>query len=137
MKINAEVMNQKTVEQTNESQFFEIISVTLSVGIINYKIKKHESAISQQNSIRYTYRRDLGLPGWCSGKESACQCRRHKRHRFDPWVGNIPWRRKWQLTSIFLPGKSHEQGSLAKSRRKEGCKELGTTEHTCTCRGEI
>ena len=27
------------------------------------------------------------------GKEPACQCRRHKRHRFDPWVRKIPWRR--------------------------------------------
>ena len=26
---------------------------------------------------------------------------------FDPWVGKIPWRRKWQSTSVFLPGESH------------------------------
>ena len=26
---------------------------------------------------------------------------------FDPWVGKIPWRRKWQPTPVFLPGKSH------------------------------
>ena len=31
-----------------------------------------------------------GLPKWLSGKESACQCRRHKRHGFDPWIGEIP-----------------------------------------------
>ena len=37
-----------------------------------------------------------GLPRWCSGKESACQCRRCKRHRFNPWVRKIQWRRKWQ-----------------------------------------
>ena len=36
---------------------------------------------------------DLGLPRWHSGKESASQCRRHKRRRFDPWVRNIPWRK--------------------------------------------
>ena len=53
-----------------------------------------------------------GLPRWYSGKESACHCRRHKRQGFDPWVGKIPWRRKWQLTPIFLPGKSHGQGNL-------------------------
>ena len=29
----------------------------------------------------------LRLPWWLSGKESACQCR---RHRFDPWVGKEP-----------------------------------------------
>ena len=31
---------------------------------------------------------------------------------FDPWVGKIPWRRKWQPTAVFLPGKSHGQRSL-------------------------
>ena len=36
-----------------------------------------------------------GLPTWLSGKELACQCRRHWRVRFDPWVGKIPWRRAW------------------------------------------
>ena len=33
---------------------------------------------------------------WLSGKDSTSQCRRHQRDRFDPWVGTIPWRRKWQ-----------------------------------------
>ena len=32
---------------------------------------------------------------------------------FPPRVGKIPWRRKWQPTQVFLPGKSHGQGSLA------------------------
>ena len=50
------------------------------------------------------------LPWWLNGKESACQCR---RHGFHPWVGKIPWRRKWQPTTIFLSGKSHGQRSLA------------------------
>ena len=46
---------------------------------------------------------------WLSGKKSTCQCRRLRRCRFDPWVMKIPWRRKWQPTPVFLPGKSHEQ----------------------------
>ena len=37
------------------------------------------------------------------------QCR---SHRFNPWVGNIPWRRKWQPTPVFLLVKSHGQRSL-------------------------
>ena len=47
-----------------------------------------------------------------SGKEPACQCRRHKRHGFHPWVGKIPWRRAWQPTPIFLPEESHGESSL-------------------------
>ena len=49
---------------------------------------------------------------WLSGKESACQCRRHRRHGFDPWVRKISWRRKWQSTLVFLLGKFHGQRSL-------------------------
>ena len=33
---------------------------------------------------------------WHAGKQPACLGRRHKRHTSDPWVKNIPWRRKWQ-----------------------------------------
>ena len=51
------------------------------------------------------------------------------RHEFDPWVGKIAWRRKWQLTPVFLPAKSHGQGSLVVYSPK-GCKESDTTEHT-------
>ena len=46
----------------------------------------------------------LGFPGDSCGKESACQCR---RGWFNPWIGKISWRRKWQPTPVFLPGKSH------------------------------
>ena len=35
-------------------------------------------------------RKSLSDLGGTSGKEPACQCRRHKRHRFDPWVRKIP-----------------------------------------------
>ena len=41
-----------------------------------------------------------------SGKESSCQCRRHKRRGFNPWVEKIPWRSKWQQAPVFLPGES-------------------------------
>ena len=69
----------------------------------------------------------MGFPGDSSGKEAACQCRRHKRHRFDPWVGKIPWRREWQLTPVFLPGEFHVQRSLT-DYSPLSHKELDTTE---------
>ena len=50
-----------------------------------------------------------GLPWWLSGKGPTCQCR---RYGLDPWVEKIPWRRKWQPTSVYLPGESHEERSL-------------------------
>jgi len=56
--------------------------------------------------------------------EPACQCRRCK---FDPWVEKIPWRRKWQPTPVFLPGKSLGQKSLV-GYSPRGHKVLGMTE---------
>ena len=62
-----------------------------------------------------------------SDKEPAYQYRRHKRHRVDSWVGRIPWRRAWQPTPVFLPGKSQGQRSLG-GYRPWGCKESDMTE---------
>jgi len=50
-----------------------------------------------------------GFLGGTGGKEPACQCRRHKRCGFDPWVRKIPWRRARQPTPAFLPGESTEE----------------------------
>ena len=65
-----------------------------------------------------------GLPILFSGKESACQCR---RHRFNPWVRKIPWRRKWQPIPAFLPRKPHGRRSLIGYSPWDR-KELDTTE---------
>ena len=55
---------------------------------------------------------------------------RDMRHRFDPWVGKIPWRRAWQPTLVLLPGEFHGQRNLAGYRPSVGCKESGMTEVT-------
>ena len=58
-------------------------------------------------------------------------CRRLRRRWFNSWISEIPWRRAWQPTPIFLPGESHGQRSLAGYR---GCKESNmteVTEHAC------
>jgi len=47
------------------------------------------------------------LPKWHSGKEFSCQCRRCRKLGFNPRVGKIPWKRKWQPTPVFLPRKFH------------------------------
>ena len=44
-------------------------------------------------------------------------------------MGNIPWRRTWQPTPVFLPGKSHGQSSLAGPVHRVN-KESDTTEAT-------
>ena len=61
------------------------------------------------------------------------QRRRRRRHRWDSWVRKIPWRREWQPTPVFLPGKFHGQRSLV-GYSPWGGKELDMTEaieHPC------
>ena len=65
-----------------------------------------------------------GLPKWLSGKESTCQ---YRKLGFDPWIEEIPWRRKQQPTPVFLSEKSHGQRSLA-GYSPWCCKEFYTTE---------
>ena len=57
----------------------------------------------------------MGFPHGTSSKEPACQCRRHNRRGFDPWVGKIPWRRAWQPTPVFFPGELQGQVHLSTS----------------------
>ena len=49
------------------------------------------------------------LPWWLRWLSICLQCR---RPGFNPWVGNIPWRRKWQPMPVLLPGEFHGEGSL-------------------------
>ena len=67
------------------------------------------------------------LPWWLSGKELTCQCR---RCWFHPWVGKVPWRRKWQPTAVFLPGKSHEQRAWWATVHWVTVRQDWVTEHT-------
>ena len=54
----------------------------------------------------------LGLPLWLSCEKSACNAGDTGYSGSIPWIGKIPWRRKWQPTSVFLPGGSHGQRSM-------------------------
>ena len=65
------------------------------------------------------------------GRESACQCRRHKRFGFDPWVQKTPQSRKLEPVPIFLPGKFHGQRILV-GYSSWGHKESDMTEQLST-----
>ena len=72
----------------------------------------------------------MGLLWWLRWWSICLQC---GRPGFNPWVGEIPWRRAWQPTSALLPGESPwtgESGGL----QSMGSKRVGhdwTTKHTC------
>ena len=89
-----------TLDDNSETQ-----SRHFEAGGWHLERKKKEISVSSSLKIGIVC---LGLPWWLSGKEYACQCR---RHRFDTWVKKIPWRKKQQPTPVFSPGESHGQGS--------------------------
>ena len=66
----------------------------------------------------YTY----GIPWWLRWQRV---CLQYERPELDPWVRKTAWRRKWQPTPVFLPGKPHGRRSLA-GYSSQGCKESDT-----------
>ena len=64
-----------------------------------------------------------------SGKEPVCQCPRHKRHRFSPWLEKIPWRRAWQPTPVLLSGGVWQAAVRRATKRGTWLKPLSTHHH--------
>ena len=95
--------------------------------LMSAKIMKVSERCEQNSNTIHCSESLRGCPGCASGKEPTCQCRRHKRCRFNPWVGKIPWRRAWQPIPVFLPRESHGHRSLV-GYSPQGCNELDTTE---------
>ena len=73
-----------------------------------------------------------GLPWRLSSKTIRLQCRRGRRHGFDPWVKKIPWRRKWQPAPVFLPEKIRWKEETGRLYSPWCCEELDMTEQLCT-----
>jgi len=84
--------------------------------VANWTLKggvRGQFLIVQRRRGNFTSNTDiLGIPKRPSGKESTGQFRKHRRWEFDLWVRKIPWSRKWQPASVFLPGKFHGQRIL-------------------------
>ena len=100
------------------------------MGWIGKRKRSIDDKGKQCSFLKNFYWNIVGLPRWLSAKKSSCQGR---RLGFDPWVGKIPWSRKWQPTSVSLPGKFYGQRHLA------GCspsdhEELNTAERLSTHR---
>ena len=111
-----------------------LAALSLYVGIISPPVNQCVCAFCVQGSCKsvgsQNLKGSLRSYNWpffgASGKGPACQCRRCQVQGFYPWVMKIPWRRAWQPTPVFLPGKSHGQRSLV------GCSPWGHRESDTT-----
>ena len=84
----------------------------------------------------YIYR----LARWLNNNESTCQCKRHKRRGFIPWVRKIPWRSKWQPIPVFWPWipefmnsripRTEEPGGIGGHKKSNTTKRVSTCAHT-------
>ena len=88
-----------------------------------WKCELNISKKSKRQNFIYSMEMIVDFPGSSDGKSV---CLQPGRPGFDPWVGKIPWRRKWQPTPVLLPGKSHGRGLVGYS--PWGRKESDTTE---------
>ena len=89
------------------------------------------SPVLQADSLPLSHPGSIGNTSFCSVLSLVAQTVKGlpamRRRWFDPWVGKIPWRRKWKSTPVLMPGKSHGQGSLV-GYSLWGRKESDTTE---------
>ena len=105
------------------------------------KMKNLRSKRTNEGLTQWSSGQDSGLPcqgaqvpplaqrarGFPAGSDSKSVCLQCGRPRFDPWVGMLPWRRKWQCTPVFLPGESHGWRSRV-GDSPGGCNESDRTE---------
>ena len=89
---------------------FSRIITTSQNGMDTVRVQNRQYTLP---NFTQEYSRRMGFPGGARGKKPVCQCKRHKRHGFDPWVRKNPWRRAWEPAQIFLPGEPRGQRSLA------------------------
>ena len=104
-------------------------SRVLSPSPLPQKSNKHRTkTMPCGNGTLSRFSACLRLPGDSEGKASVRNAGDPGSiPGFDPWVGSIPWRRKWQPTPVFFPGESHGLRGLV-GYSPPGRKELDTTE---------
>ena len=105
-----ETASQSSLDPFQPPESYFILNSALRVASTSsYLVRKHDSACWSTSDF----------PGGSDGKVSAYNA---EDPRFNPWIGRISCRRKWQPSPVFLPGKSHGQRSLvgySPSGRKE------------------
>ena len=83
---------------------------------VSRKLKLARLSNESRNNTYFSFLfGDLAYPSWTMGfpgSSDGSVCLQCGRPGFNPWVGKIPWRRKWQPTPVLLPGKFHGRRSM-------------------------
>ena len=106
-------------------QALQLIPLPLQPGEAKSHLFRAQRDCVSHSLLLYHNEKTATGPSWWLRQSRICP--QYRRPRFDPWVRQIPWRRKWLPTPVFLPGESHGQRNLA-SYGPQGHKELDTNE---------
>ena len=123
---------QKVLTQFQYDMTESLFLVCISLGFFQYyfcEIIQDNACESALWAMMTDAMANVSIGGFLDGS----QCR---RRGFHPWVGKIPWTRKWQPTAVMLPGKSHGHKSLA-DYSPWGHEESNTTELLSMHTGQI
>ena len=114
-----------------------VTSEFLFVCLLHHTSPVLEACQPQSRPSTHFFVKSMGFPGGTRGKEPTCQCRRHRRRRFDPWVGDgpleddmathssilarrIPWTEEpGGLQSVDLQRAGRERSNLARYSKCE------------------
>ena len=91
----------ETLLITSMGVYSILLSISLlKIGTMNIwfsaKLFKMKTAVLHRGWRMFVYvplmfpRAELGLPRWCWRSRTHCQCRKHKKHGFNPWVRRVP-----------------------------------------------
>ena len=78
-----------------------------------YSISSSPKPLNMNDSQNSFFDLLFSIYDFPGGSDNKSVCLQSGRPRFNLWVRKILWRRKWQPTAVFLPGKSHGRKSLA------------------------
>ena len=115
----------KRLSSSSSSSFFVFCSSRRVVS--RCKLCSKGSQVPHLSHHAFVWEWEILLRFWRFLLQLSRFCLQCRRLRFNPWVRKIPWRRKWQPTSPFLPGESHGQRSL-RGYSPWGHKESDTTQ---------
>ena len=88
------VFSNTTVQKHQSGSFHKSLILIFPSLLQSYFSYCPQAYINIIVHIQYMYiLYKLGFPGGAIVKETAFQCRRHKRCGFDSWIRKIPWRR--------------------------------------------
>ena len=106
LKVGQHVINNYSFLRPTCEVFLEDVEYAKTLSEWWFLIPKKQSEYLAHSML------SLWLLWWLSGKKSTWQCR---RWGFNPWIGNMPCRRKWQPAPVFLRG-TEEPGRLQSMR---------------------